>query len=124
MFLKNKKKKSDYLTIINENDQINNDIHKNEKKVSNNIFTSIQKKINNKSQQNKINKRLNEILKKYFNVNEESEIISNEEIATPKSPFKIFRNSIDALSQSNLLSNNINSFYLQSENSSVYNINI
>ena len=124
MFLKNKKKKSDYLTIINENDQINNDIHKNEKKVSNNIFTSIQKKINNKSQQNKINKRLNEILKKYFNVNEESEIISNEEIATPKSPFKIFRNSIDALSQSNLLSNNINSSYLQSENSSVYNINI
>jgi hypothetical protein len=64
-------------------------------------------------------------LKKYFNVNEESEIISNEEIATPKSPFKLFtRNSIDALSQSNLLSNNINTSYLQSENSSVYNINI
>jgi len=121
MFIKNKNTKNDCLTLINQNNQINNiDINKNERKVSKNIFSTIQRKINSKSQQNKINNRLNDILKKYFNVNEDSEIINNDEISTPKSPFKIFsRNSLDVLSQSNLLSNKNNNSYFQSENSSI-----
>ena len=98
MFFGDKKSKNDFLTLLKGKNNLNNNFDMiKEKRASIKIFSSIKRKINNKSQEKKINNRLNDILKKYFNCN--------------------FRNSIENLSPTNLINNDKNSYY-HSDNSS------
>ena len=70
-----------------------------EKRASIKIFSSIKRKINNKSQEKKINNRLNDILKKYFNFTIKEEPNINNEYSIPNSTFKVIsRNSMENLS--------------------------
>ena len=118
MFIKNKKSKNDGLTLLKKNNFINNIDANKEKKASKSLFSSIKRKINNKCQEKKINNRLNDILKKYFNFTIKEEPNINNEFSIPNSTFKVIsRKSMENFSPTNLINNDKNSYY-HSDNSS------
>jgi hypothetical protein len=118
MFIKKKQSKNDGLTLLNRNHLFKNIDATKEKKASKLLFSSIQKKIINKSQEKKINNRLNDILKKYFNFTIKEEPNINNEFSIPNSTFKVIsRKSMENFSPTNLINYDKNSYY-HSDNSS------